>query len=204
MNSEKNKEEEILKAATNLFLEKGFKETSTTEIAKAVGCNQALVHYYFRTKDKLFDAIFSSKMKYFVSSLLKVSGEDLPFEEKLAKRVETHFEKISEDPRLPLFFFREINSNPFRIENLKENMSGLPQLILGQIQKEINEEYEKGNIRKTNIYDLLMSIASLNIMVFLMEPMFKAITNISDEDYKKLLQNRKKENVHIVLNSLKP
>lgn len=204
ISKEQNMEEAILKAATKLFLEKGFKATSTTEIAKVVGCNQALVHYYYRTKDRLFDAIFKKKIGSFIGSLLMISHEDLPFEEKLAKRIESHFDVISADPKLPLFFFSEISTNPKRLEALKSTLGEMPQLAFSQMQKELEIEIEKGTIRQMTVYDLLMTIVSLNIIVFLVEPMFKTVTNISDEEFQLLQKRRKKENVHIILTSLKP
>ena len=79
MKAVQNMEEAILDAATRLFLQKGFKATSTTEIAREAGCNQALVHYYFRTKERLFEAIFQQKIKFFVGALLDIGEEDLPF-----------------------------------------------------------------------------------------------------------------------------
>ncbi|WP_020529919.1 TetR/AcrR family transcriptional regulator [Flexithrix dorotheae] len=204
MSAEEKMEITILKVATRLFLEKGFKATSTTEIAKEAGCNQALVHYYYRTKDKLFDAIFEKKIKVFIGSLLQIGHEDLPFEEKLKKKIESHFDAIKEDPRLPLFFFGEINSNPKRMESIREIIGDLPQMVLVQMQKELDEEISKGNVRPMTVYDLLLSIVSLNIIVFLAEPMFKTITKISDEEFSKLRERRKKENVEIILRSLKP
>ncbi len=199
-----NMEQAILEAATKLFLEKGFKATSTTEIAKVVGCNQALVHYYYRTKDRLFEAIFEKKMNVFFGSLLKISHEDLPFEEKLTKRIESHFDAIKDDPKLPLFFFNEISTNPKRLETLKSILGDLPQVVFAQMQKELKDEIDKGNIRQITVYDLMMTIVSLNIIVFLAEPMFKTITKISDAQFKQLQERRKQENVHIILKSLKP
>jgi len=81
-----NTEQMILETAERLFLRKGYAMTSTTEIAREVGCNQALVHYYFRTKDRLFEAIFEKKVRLFVSTLLQVTHEEVPFEEKLKRR----------------------------------------------------------------------------------------------------------------------
>ena len=72
------------------------------------------------------------------------------------------------------------------------------------MKTELDTEIATGNIRKITIYDLLLTIVSLNIMVFIAEPMFKTITRISDEDFLKLRERRKKENVDIILNSLNP
>lgn len=204
MNSDQNMEQAILESATRLFLEKGFKATSTTEIAKDAGCNQALVHYYYRTKDRLFEAIFEKKMKSFIGSFLAISEKDISFKEKLTRKIEAHFDAISADPQLPLFLFNEINSNPKRLEQLREKLGDIPATVFIQIKNELDEEIASGNIRPITFYDLLLNIVSLNIMIFIIEPLFKTITRISDEDFLKLRERRKKENVHIILNSLKP
>lgn len=204
MSTEHNMEQAILKAATKLFLEKGFAATSTTEIAKEAGCNQALVHYYFRTKDRLFSAIFEKKMKFFISSLLQIGSEDIPFEEKLTKKIETHFDVIREDPRFPLFFFTELSTNPKRLQTLKEMLGDMPQVIVKQFQEELQKAIESGRVRPMSVFDLLITMVSLNLMVFIGEPVFKAITKIPDDDFLKLVERRKKENVHFILKGLKP
>ncbi len=204
MSDEQNMEQAILESATKLFLEKGFKATSTTEIAKEAGCNQALVHYYYRTKDRLFEAIFEKKMKFFVGSLIQINREELPFIEKLTKRIESHFDAVLEDPKIPLFLFNEINSNPARLEQLRAKLGELPQEVFLQMKSELDEEIALGNIRSITIFDLMLTIVSLNIMVFIAEPMFKTISGISNEEFIKLRERRKKENVHIILSSLKP
>jgi AcrR family transcriptional regulator len=92
VNNKQNMEKTILEAAEKLFLEKGFAMVSTTQIAKVAGCNQALVHYYFRTKDRLFEAIFAEKLKTFFSVIFQPQDESLTFEEKLKKYIGAHFD----------------------------------------------------------------------------------------------------------------
>ncbi|MGB5322274.1 TetR/AcrR family transcriptional regulator, partial [Lutimonas sp.] len=183
MNVEINMEQAILESATQLFLKKGFKATSTTEIAKEAGCNQALVHYYFRTKERLFEAIFEKKLKFFVGSLLDIGNSELPFYEKLTKKVESHFEAIRNDPRLPLFFFSELSSNPGRVEAIKEAVGEIPAKALEQMDRELQQEIAEGRVRQTTIRDLLLTIVSMNIMVFLGAPMIKIMMGLSDEAY---------------------
>jgi len=204
INTDKNMEQAILKSATKLFSEKGFAATSTTEIAREAGCNQALVHYYFRTKERLFTAIFEKKIKFFIKSLFQIGDEEIPFEQKLAKKIETHFDIIKEDPKFPLFFFSELATNSKRREIFREVLGDMPQQIIAQFQEEIEREIENGSIRSISVLDLLMTIVSLNITGFIVEPVFKILTGLSDEEYLALLENRKKENVHIILKSLKP
>jgi AcrR family transcriptional regulator len=103
-----NTEQAIIEVAERLFLEKGFALTSTTEIAKEVGCNQALVHYYFRTKDKLFEAIFEKKIRMFVSAFIKKQEEIFLFKEKLTIIKNLIFEYLSKS-KIPFLFFMNYN-----------------------------------------------------------------------------------------------
>lgn len=199
-----NMEQIILDKATELFLQKGFKATSTTEIAREAGCNQALVHYYYRTKDRLFEAIFQRKIKFFVGALLDIGHSELPFLEKLQKKVISHFEAIASAPSLPLFFLTELSANPGRIESIKQTVGDLPESAISQLETELNAEIAKGAIRPVSVRDLLMTIVSLNIMVFMAAPMFKVMTGITEEEYQKFLIQRKMENVRIVLKSIEP
>lgn len=204
MKEDKNMEEVILESATELFLKKGFAATSTTEIARHAGCNQALVHYYYRTKDKLFEAIFENKIKKFVQSLLVGFDEGLTFEERLAYKIGSHFDMLAENPKLPVLLFSEISTNPQRLELFKEALKDRPQKVLSSLNVDLQREIAKGNVRQMTVYDLILDIISLNIIMFLMETPFKAITKMSEEDYKDLLERRKEENITLILNGIKP
>ncbi len=197
-------EQAILDAAERLFLKKGFKATSTIQIAKEAGCNQALVHYYFRTKERLFEGIFQQKIKFFVGALLDVGEEDLPFIEKLERRISSHFEAIRTDPRLPLFFLNELSANPDRIDAIRHVVGDLPERAINRLDKELKAEIKKGKIRPVSVRDLLITMVSLNLMAFMGAPMFKLMTGIGDGQYDDFLDQRKKENVRIVLKSLEP
>jgi AcrR family transcriptional regulator len=199
-----NNEQLILEVAERLFLDKGFAMTSTTEIAKEVGCNQAMVHYYFRTKEKLFQAIFEKKIKKFVAPFLQSFEENVPFEVRIKQLIEGHFDLIKENPKVPFLFFNELLTNPNRLESLKSRIYELPQSILLKMGDSIKAEIEKGTIRPINTIDLLVSIFSLNVTMFLMSPIIRGITEMSEAEYNSFIVNRKKENVLIILRSLKP
>jgi hypothetical protein len=143
-------------------------------------------------------------LKFFISCLLQIGSEDIPFEEKLTKKIETHFDVIREDPRFPLFFFTELSTNPKRLQTLKEMLGDMPQVIVKQFQEELQKAIESGRVRPMSVFDLLITMVSLNLMVFIGEPVFKAITKIPDDDFLKLVERRKKENVHFILKGLKP
>lgn len=201
---EDNTEERILEAAEKLFLEKGFALTSTTEIAKVVGVNQAMVHYYFRKKENLFEAIFEKKLKLLISTFFSISKEDIPFEEKLKRRIELHFDMLKENRSIPFLIINEFCTNPDRLKSLKEKVKEFPIALLKQMEKEIKVEVSEGRIRPTKSEDLLVSVISLNAMLFLALPIFKQAVEMTDEELEKFLEHRKQENVRIILNSLKP
>ncbi|MDP4278088.1 MAG: TetR/AcrR family transcriptional regulator, partial [Bacteroidota bacterium] len=104
-------EEAIMEAAKELFLEKGYAGTSTVEIARRAGCNQSLVHYYYRSKKNLFGLVFRKHAGYLLSSLTEINEEALPFEEKMRKRISAHFDFIHKNWKLPVLFFNEIATN---------------------------------------------------------------------------------------------
>lgn len=204
INENRDTEKIILEAATKLFLDKGFASTSTTEIAKEAGCNQALVHYYFRTKERLFEAVFAEKFQNFVSNILQINQGDYTFEEKLRLKIESHFDMLLENPKLPLLIAYEMNTNPDRLLSMKEKLSDLPTKVFANFQAELDVEIEKGNIRETKVIDLIFNILALNISVFIIGPLMKSFVGLSDEEFVRLVNHRRAENVNVILNSLRP
>jgi AcrR family transcriptional regulator len=194
----------ILEAAEVLFLDNGYARTSTTEIARVAGCNQALVHYYFRSKENLFRQIFENKVKMFVNALLQVSEEDISFEEKLKKRMSSHFDMLKANRKLPGLLFNEISTNDELAKRLFEKISYLPLTVLAQLQLELDAEHERGRIIRTDAKTLLFTIFSLNVMPFLTTPVLKLFVNQSEDLLDELLERRKIENIQIILKSLKP
>lgn len=204
INETQDKEKTILDAATKLFLEKGFASTSTTEIAKEAGCNQALVHYYFRTKERLFEAVFAEKFQNFASNILQINQGDFSFEEKLRLKIESHFDMLMENPKLPLLIAYEMNTNPDRLASMKEKLGELPSIVFANFQAELDKEIEKGNIRETKVIDLIFNILALNLSVFIIGPIMKSFAGLSEEEFKNLIKHRRTESVNTILKSLRP
>lgn len=89
--TEHHSEEAILKAAHAVFLRRGFYGTRMQEIADEACINKALLHYYFRSKDKIFEAVFLDSLKIFLPQILEILDSDEPFE----KKINTFFLMIS-------------------------------------------------------------------------------------------------------------
>lgn len=197
-------EQLILEAAEKLFLEKGFAMTSTTEIARVAGCNQALVHYYFRTKENLFQSIFENKFRLLISTLPIDNQNNTTFMEKFAVIAETHFEMIRSNPKLPFLIFNELITNPQRLKTLKEKLGELPRPMFHQLELQLKEEIDHGRIRQITAFDLLLTMLSLNVLIFLGTPIIQNIMQLTDSEINDFYEHRKKENVTVLLNSLRP
>ena len=202
--NEQSMEQSILETAERLFLEKGFTLTSTTEIAKAVGCNQALVHYYFRTKDNLFNTIFEQKFRLFFQHVFELGNLDqLSFTDMLKHFIESHFEMLKANPKLPLLIISEFSRRPDQVNVLKEKLQGIPQKLFEKLNAQMDAEITAGRIRQTTLMDLMITTVSLNVSLFLLLPSASQIASLNDVQQQVMIEHRKQEHVSMILNSLR-
>jgi TetR/AcrR family transcriptional regulator len=203
--NEQTTEQTILAVAEQLFLEKGFASTSTTQIAKAVGCNQALVHYYFRTKDNLFNSIFEKKFKMLFEHLYaSQSLGDIPFLEKVRHAVESHFDLLMDNPKLPLLVATELSRLPENLENLRNKLQNVPFELFTKLNNELQNEIAEGRARKVELIDIVITMVTLNAGLFIMQPIASGIMQLNEEQTKELLAHRREENVQVILNYIRP
>lgn len=158
---DKNMEARILACAENLFLEKGYNTASMTEIAKEVGCTQALVHYYYRTKENLFSRIFTDKMELFIKCIVNEEDEKLPFAEMLEVRIGRLFDLMCRNPRLASMLFFEIGENPVWLIDMKDYLVDSGKAATKRFGELIDVEMAAGRIRKTDVMNLTLNIFSL-------------------------------------------
>jgi len=112
----------IFEAATEVFEEKGYTGARMQEIADRAGINKALLHYYFRTKDQLFMAVFHVLLKKMFEKILSIFMEEATFKEKMRRFLDEHIEFLIRNPKLPIFLLNEISRNPAMAEGLKETL----------------------------------------------------------------------------------
>ncbi len=201
----KNMELEILKRAEEVFLERGYAMTSTVEIARRAGCNQTLVHYYFRSKENLFQATFAHKFLTFIRSLVDFEEQELPFESIVARIVESHFDIFMADQRLPYLFIDELLRNLARLTAIEKMiMDNIPMEAIKRFEIRLNKEIAAGKIRQMTILDLSMTIFSINMMPFIISPIIMGVLHQSTEEHTRFLSHRRQENIEVVLRSLRP
>ncbi len=198
-------EDTLLAVAEQLFLEKGFDGTSTTEIARRAGCNQTLVHYYFRTKQNLFTTIFEKKFLYLYQGFMSFNTDkNMGFEDKLKYYIETHSDLITKDCRLPLLIAKEIERFPQLVETIKQRIQSKPTEMFIAFQQQLKQEIADGKIRPIELLDLIITIISLNISFAFIMPALQTIFPMDEDQKKELIAYRKAENVDFILKSLRP
>lgn len=189
----------ILQAAEKEFLEKGYAGAKTTDIAEAAGVTHAMLHYYFRTKDKLFEKILADKIDKLSEILLGAVGNpELPLKERIRDGIERHFDFLAANPGLPRFIINELAVHPDRINAIRDKLLEKAGAALASIQKELDA---LPGVSTTAIM-LLADIISLNVFPFAAAPMITAVTGNFFSDYNEFLALRKQENVKTILTKL--
>jgi len=200
-----NTEQTILEAAEKIFIQKGYAQARTTEIAEAAGVNHALLHYYFRTKEQLFQKVFKEKVQAFTQIFGVIFEQNDDFTETLRLMIETQFKFVAKNPQLPLFIIREVLSNKENREWAIKTLA--PQILpfLSAIEKMLNAEISKGTVRPIAIQNLLMNILSMNISTFIALPVLKENLHFEDDKMpENFLNERCESNVQFILNALRP
>lgn len=192
-----NMEEQILTAAEKLFLEHGFAKTSTARIAQEAGCNTALIHYYYRTKSKLFEKIFQQKTRQLVDNIATIPLTELTFEHKIERIVATHFDFICNNPRLPFLLLNEISTNAESMAMLKQEFAQAASSIIDMVQQELDAHLGPS---KMSALDLMLNIVSLNVMSALMQPIVNNLPLIEIEQF---TAQRRKNIIETIIKSLR-
>lgn len=201
-NMDMTTEAAIMQAAEHEFLEKGFDRAKTTEIARLAGVTHAMLHYYFRTKENLFNQVFREKLKIMADSFNVIYNRDLPFLERIRLGIEAHFDYIASNPRLPHFIVHEVIGNKERGELCRKILLPAFSGTVEHLSKSIYEEIKKGTVRPIEPLDLILNIVSLNAFVFIASPFVKLLANVDEEEFTRFLEHRKKQNVELILRDL--
>ncbi len=184
----------ILEAARKEFLEKGYDGARTTSIAKNAGVTHAMLHYYFKSKEKLFTGIFDDFIHQVVGNMTVLFNDsDKPFIQQVEDAVSLHFDFIKDNPHIPLFVIREISTHPERIELIKDTVSTTVGGFFGTVQKSIDQAYANNEICDIDAMTLLFDILSLNAFTFLAMPIFNAVFASQIIDDSIFIEMRKQE-----------
>lgn len=195
-----NTETEILIAAKEIFQQKGMAGARMQEIADKAQINKALLHYYYRSKQLLFEAVFKSAFSLLAPQLNKVLNDDSDLFEKIRKFTESYISFVIKHPYLPNFVIQELNKNPEFVLKLQSEKH-FPSIDKFKLQ--VCDAIKQGVIRPIEAEQLFINIISLNIFPFIGQPLLMALVNVDKESYNKIVENRKTEVAEFIINSIK-
>lgn len=199
-----NTEQLILEAAEREFLLKGYAGARTSAIAEAAGVTHAMLHYYFRTKDKLFDTILDRKIKLLRDVMLGSIGDaDKPLFQKLADTVSNHIDFLAANPDLPRFMVNEIFYNPARMQQILPLMKAHAPQVVDNLQRQIDEMAARGECRRVDAAMLMVDIVSLNVFSFMAAPMVESMLGDRFSDRASFVEQRKRENIDTIMRKIK-
>ena len=199
-----SKEQQILASAEQEFLTKGYDGARTTSIAQAAGVTHAMLHYYFRTKEQLFERIVDEKFETMSHSMFAIMGDpSLPIVERIKGGIEAHFDFIAANPLLPRFVINEIISRPERYKLLYKRVGAVIDNVYCSLQFEIDRSAERGEIEWVDVKMLFISILSLNIFTFIAYPFMESLMGELMADREGFLATRKAENIETILRRIK-
>jgi AcrR family transcriptional regulator len=203
INSEKPNETQrkILNTARLLFVKKGYKGTTVRNIANAAGTNVAMVNYYFRSKENLFDAIFEEAFRTIASKVFAAVDSDLPLFELIEHWVNSYFDLLIENPHFPLFVLNEMAQNPEKLG--KRFRLGSPYQLYSKLAIRIYAEEQKGTIDINSYSDLFLNIISLSIFPFICRPVVMQLLNMTEIQYNEMLDNHRKYAVDFIIKAIK-
>ncbi|HPE09154.1 MAG TPA: TetR/AcrR family transcriptional regulator [Saprospiraceae bacterium] len=183
-------EEKIKESARKVFLKKGYAATRTRDIAEGAGINLALLNYYFRSKEKLFELIMLETMFSFMQKMAVVlNDEDSKLEKKVELIASNYIDFFTEEPNVPIFVLNEMHKNPrLLFDTLPVRELFFNSVFFRQYQTQV----AKGKIKEGNPANFLINMMSLIIFPFVGSPIFKLITGTLDVQYLELMQERKK------------
>ena len=202
-------ERRILDAARTVFIKRGTSGARMQEIAEEAGVNQALLHYYFRSKERLSEAVFGEIAGRMFPAVIGILGSDVTIDEKIDKIVETYIDTMSRSPFLPGYILSELHHHPERIPKLLgsvtgKNLSSTLAPVLDKLDKQLASEVRKRRMRRISAQQFLVNLLSLCVFPFAARPMLRAAFDLDEEGFTRMIAIRRKELPQFIRHALAP
>lgn len=178
-------EQKIVEAAKELFVRRGFEQTSMSDIAQAAGINRTTLHYYFRTKERMFQTVFGSLVLSFLPRIQVIFDEDITFREKLSKALDEYFAIFAANPFLPRFILSEIQRDVNHLLNVGRVLN--LDHYLRAIGNVIQSEMERGTIRTMPLPAVLLSFMSSVTFPFLSKNLLISLFYENEDEFENFL-----------------
>ena len=200
MNKDNQTDQIILDAARRVFQRSGYGGARMQEIANEAGINKASLHYYYRSKDKLFQTVFREDIQLFLVPLVGILRDpSLSLEARMRKFVGSYIKTLLENPGLPLFIMQELSSNPGRLISLVEDhvpgtKTGEKELpLLAVFIRQICDGMDDGRCNKVDPEQFILSMISMCVFPFVGRPLIRFLLKKDEQEYRDFLARRVEE-----------
>jgi len=194
-----NTEDHILEVAREVFIHHGYDGTSMQMIADEAGINKSLLHYYYRSKERLFREIFSRVFSQFIPHLGVIFMSEMTLEQKVHAFAERYIDVFIEHPLIPIFVMQELSKNPEYLTELIRNAGINPSMMMASISQMLEQE----GIYLRDPRHFLVNLIGLCIFPFAARPLVQRMIFDNDDDaYNSFLLERKKEVPQMILNAI--
>ncbi len=192
MPKELDAKEKILEAAKGIFYKKGLGGARMAEIAEEAGINKAMLHYYFSSKEQLFETVFEEAFHKIIPSIISVLNSEKPIREKIEEIADFYITTLSANPQLPVFVLNAIQYDPERfLGKFMKNKQMSPQAFMGKLMQQFQQEIQEGKLPPVDPRHLIINLIGLSVFPFMMKPMLKIMMNMDDESFHDLMESRR-------------
>lgn len=191
-------EQAILDAAKEIFLEKGYRGASTVKIAEKAGVTHAMLHYYFRNKEKIFQKILDMEMMEMFCAVRGTMSRSAGLWETLEKVINIHFDFLNTHRRFPFLILNVADSNPEMLEKYKKHIEGVVMEEFLKHKDRMSRWIEEGEINEVDPFQLLFTVITLNLSAFMSLTIMQNVLKWDEEEVEKFLARRKEEIVRTV------
>jgi len=198
-----------MEAAHTVFLRRGTAGARMQEIATEAGVNQALLHYYFRSKQQLAAAVFHQVAMRLLPPVLEVLGSDAEIEEKVRRVIAIELEQLSRSPYVPAYLISEMSQHQERLPAFLKAMTGLEiegvvPPVRDTLARQIEERVRAGTMRSIPVEQFVVNLIALCVFPFAARPLLCAALDLDEPRFQRFIEERKVELPAFFLNALRP
>jgi TetR/AcrR family transcriptional regulator len=198
----------ILDAAHAVFVQRGTAGARMQDIAREAGVNQALLHYYFRSKDRLAEAVFRRTAAELFPQVVQVMTSDMSLEEKVGKVVEIEINHLSRTPGLPGYIISELHHHPQRVRQLIAALTGatpedVRPRVLERVRQQIDAAVRAGRLRPIAPEQFLVNLLSLCVFPFAARPLLMVLLGLDQQDFSRFIEDRRDQLAGFFLRALR-
>ncbi len=201
-------EARILRAARTVFIRRGTAGARMQEIAEEAGVNQALLHYYFRSKERLAATVFREAAAKLLPAVIGVFQSDLPIAAKIERFVHIYIDTVRQSPFIPGYIVAEMHHHPERLTAMIDAEGVKPSAVVAPLRKKLAAELDaaaaRGDIIGISPENFLLSLVGPVVMPFVARPALRIALDIDDPEFEHLLDERREMLPKMIFNSLRP